>query len=247
MESSRLQATPQFKIMTIPPNALSTLAPNALSILAPMCRSFVLHLCLSAAILAGGAKVPPPMVAIPAGTAGNQPAGLPRIQQGSYLNGLILLQGDGLEDARVEAVDGEGRTFAVDPVAGRKDVRSLAASVRTGDGDPGIFWVRAVNAAGASATVRLNAPEPRWLTTLEPWPGGVVRVFGLNLANALSAAASAGLRPAGASEGSPLIPAEVVESKEHEIALRIPEGIDTSKAYDVWVHNGSGEIGRAHV
>lgn len=100
----------------------------------------------------------------------------------------------------------------------------------------GVFLVWLKNAAGFSAPIVLNSPQPWWCGPDAVPAGGIVRVFGRGLAR----------RPDFnhafvylAQPGRPGTWAKVIKAAKHSIAFRLPPGLEPGE-YEVWAHAGSG-------
>ncbi|MFA6564330.1 MAG: hypothetical protein WCV00_20675 [Verrucomicrobiia bacterium] len=99
---------------------------------------------------------------------------------------------------------------------------------------PFIVWVK--NAAGCSAPVVLNAPQPWWCFPNAAAANDTVRVFGRNLAR----------RPDGveafvyiAQTGRAGVWADVDEADKYSVSFSVPEGLAPGD-YEVWLHAGAG-------
>ncbi|MBI5686495.1 MAG: hypothetical protein HZC54_15605 [Verrucomicrobia bacterium] len=99
---------------------------------------------------------------------------------------------------------------------------------------PFVAWVK--NAAGASASIVLNAPQPWWCFPNVATADDTVRVFGRNLARRpdnveafvyIAQADCAGVW------------ADVEEADKYSIAFSVPEGLAPGD-YQVWIHAGAG-------
>ena len=149
----------------------------------------------------------PFLVAIaPRAPTGDSPV-QPGIQQGSYLNGMVRIAGEKLGGARLRIVDGDSRPVPFSVIF--RDGVSIGALVAAIP-DPGVLWVSAIGESSESAPLRLNGPEPRWLSPEKARPGGQIRILGLNLAR--NHAAFAGIRPVGAAPGAKL---QIVDALRH--------------------------------
>ncbi|MCX6900840.1 MAG: hypothetical protein NT105_19355 [Verrucomicrobia bacterium] len=99
---------------------------------------------------------------------------------------------------------------------------------------PFVVWVK--NAAGCSAPVVLNAPQPWWCFPNVASANDTVRVFGRNLAR----------RPDGveafvyiAQAGRAGVWADVNEADKYSVSFSVPEGLAPGD-HMVWVHAGAG-------
>ena len=111
----------------------------------------------------------------------------------------------------------------------------LLAATLPAKASDGLFLVRVTNSAGASAPVVLNRPEVWWCTPETVTPGGVVRVFGRNLA----ARPDADRAFAFVSRDRRHTRCEIVEAGPYALALRLPAGLEAG-AWELRVHAGSG-------
>lgn len=180
--------------------------------------------------------LPPPLVAVPAGDQSLGTSNGPRIVQGTYVNGTIVVQGERLDDGELHVQNAQRRDLAItltnrssNSIVGFLDISS----------DPGLLWVWVADRYGRSANLRLNAAEPRWLAPARPKAGDQIRILGTNLAR--GGAAYVSIRPTGAlsaDEAIALTPARVTD---YELTVDLPVELNPNLKYQVWVNNGSGD------
>ena len=99
---------------------------------------------------------------------------------------------------------------------------------------PFVVWVK--NAAGCSAPIVLNAPQPWWCFPRRAAPGDTVRVFGRDLTR----------RPDNveafvyiAQAGRAGVWADADDADKYNVSFTVPEGLAPGD-YQVWMHAGAG-------
>jgi hypothetical protein len=202
-------------------------------------------LCAFAAALADTPPPGPPGVR-PPGDAFAPPAwrtaeGAPRIYEHSQEAGpdeTLFLVGDGLTREVVawggHPDDPGGKAV---PVTVQLATNTYLAVTLAGGAFDGPTLLAVKNAAGYSAPVVINAPQPWWCHPAAAVPGGSVRVFGRNLAcRPDSRKAHLWLGSADGGKGRWL---DAVEAGKYALAFTVPEDLGPG-AYDLWLHGGRG-------
>ncbi len=100
----------------------------------------------------------------------------------------------------------------------------------------GLFLVWARNAHGWSRPIRLNAPQAWWCGPDVTTAGGIVRIFGRNLARRPDDTTACVYLVSQDKAGRWL---EVVDSAKYTVSVRLPQDIAAGE-YEVWVHAGHG-------